>query len=246
MTTEGQHIAHEIGDREPQGAARPLDAPQTIEHGGSWLWTALYSFLLAMPMFALELSSDIGFGRGLCNPRPVGSLGTIFDAGGSPICQIEFARAFLTWSMLAAMALPLVVMVQKLYRRLRDVGGASHQQGGEQTPPSMLRFGLSLVLYLAMTPVAVYVLYWQVMIITAAFTLGYPAGRECLCIGADFGNYSDMSNTYNIPACCTLYIDQALHVAAAYSLLGVAGIILLRFAHRKVSIRRDQRSRYNL
>ena len=190
-----------------------------------------FCYLLALPILALELSSDIGFGRDLCDPHPVGSLGTIFDSGGYPLCQIKIAGVLLLWTVIAAVVSPLPLLVRFFYRRTRQKHVTPREVDSGQNPYSMFWFGVSTIFYVLLAGIAVYVVYWEVTIILAALAVGYPTGSNCLCVSIDLGNYSGKGNSDGIPVCCTLYIDQTLYVIALYSLLIIPIGWLVRYVY---------------
>lgn len=235
--TNGQQTSQKDRAGKDHDDGRHSGDAERLKNRRSWLWLGMLCYLLALPLLALELSNDIGFGRDLCDPRPVGSLGTIFDSSGYPHCQIEIAGVLLLWTVIAAMVLPLPILVRKLYRRMRQENVAPHEVSSNQTSQSMFFFGLSAVFYMLLAVIAIYVVYWEVTILLAALAVGYPTGNNCLCAGIDLGNYGGMSNSDGIQVCCTLYIDQTLYVLALYSLLILPVAWMARYvygvSHRK-------------
>lgn len=220
--TEGGHeydAGRHSGDAERQNGRR------------SWLQLGVLCYLLALPLLSLEISNDIGFGRDLCDPRPVGSLGTIFDSSGSVLCQIEIAGVLVLWTVFAGMVLLLPILVRSLYRRMRRENVVPDEGGNDQIPQSVLLFGLSIVFYTLLAIIAAYVVYWEVTIFLANLAVGYPTGNNCLCVGIDLGNYGGLSNSDGIQVCCTLYIDQTLYLFAVYPLLVVSAAWMARYVY---------------
>ena len=226
--TNGQQISQKDEDGRNQDGVRYSGDAERRENRRPWLRLGMLCYFLALPLLALEISSDIGFGRDSCDPRPVGSLGTIFDYSGYPLCQIQIGHVLLLWTVAAAMVSPLPILARILYRRMRQKNVAPHEAESRQRSHSLFWFGLSTIFYTLLAGIAIYVVYWEVTIVLASLAVGYPTGSNCLCLGVDLGNYSGKSNSYGITVCCTLYIDQALYVLALYPLLILPVIWLAR------------------
>lgn len=227
--TNGQQISQKDEDGRTQDGGRHSGDAERRENRRSWLRLGMLCYFLALPLLALELSSDIGFGRDSCDPRPVSSLGTIFDYSGYPLCQIQIGHVLLLWTVAAAMVSPLPILVRILYGRMRKKKVIPLEAERSQKSHSLFWFGLSTIFYTLLAGIAIYVVYWEVTIVLASLAVGYPTGSNCLCAGIDLGNYSGKSNSDGIPVCCTLYIDQALYLLALYSLLVLPVIALARY-----------------
>ena len=230
----GQQLSKQQGNGENQGDGRGFGAP---EHPGKqWplLRIVLLCYLLALPFMAFMISTDIGFnGRWMCNPRPVGSLGTVFDSSGDLVCQFQVARVLLFWTMFAAFVSPLPILGQILCRHFQRRRTTPLETEFSQRPsPPLFKFILSTVFYTLVAGAAIYVVYWEGAIILTALAADYPTGHKCLCIGVDLGNYSWQTNSDGIPVCCTLYVDQTLYVLAVYPLLVLPVIWLTRYVYR--------------
>lgn len=86
------------------------------------LVVAFLSYLLAMPILVVLISIDIDFGgRWMCDPRPVGVLGTVYDRDGVPICQFEIIGVLLVWSLFAAVVSLVPMFGVYLFRHLRRI-----------------------------------------------------------------------------------------------------------------------------
>ena len=233
MAATGQQLSKQHGNGENRGDGRDSDAPE--RPGKQWplLRVVLLCYLLALPFMAFMISTDVGFnGRWMCNPRPVGSLGTVFDRSGGLVCQFQVARVLLFWTMFAAFVSPLPILGQILYGHIQRRRTTPLEAEFSQRPlPPSFKFILSTVFYTLLAGAAIYVVYWEGAIILAALAADYPTGHKCLCVGVDLGNYSGKSNSDGIPVCCTLFIDQTLYVLAVYSLLILPVVWMARYVY---------------
>lgn len=86
------------------------------------LHVASLCYFLALPILAVLISIDIDFGgRWMCDPRPVGALGTVYDHSGNPICQFEVSGVLLFWTLCAAAVSPIPMSGVYLWRHVKRI-----------------------------------------------------------------------------------------------------------------------------
>lgn len=247
MTADGLRSFQPENRSEPRGKGRYSSEPEYQGKRpifGPLLNIALLCFVLALPFLAMLISIDIDFGgRWMCDPRPVGGLGTVYDRDGISVCQFQIAQVLFFWLAIAVTVSPLPVLgfvVRGKIRRRRE----PMREAGAGKWSFLSGTVVSGGILAALTTAAILVFLFGGYVLANFLMTGLAANKWCLCAETDIATTVQTKDPETTPVCCTIDLGEALNSLVLYPLLALILTALATYIYwksRHASVERETR-----